>query len=925
MHKFSVCDVVACFFCLVSAANGAIIQGPVVDAITYSTARVTWITDVSSTTVIRYGPTSAYGKTTTGFVSGTIHSWYISGLAPSTTYHFQACSAAGSGTETCSADRTFTTTAQSSQSLPEPPRATVDVSMPMGAWGTPFQIAPDCSNLPAVITSLADLTGNLNYEVRIPARTECRGQFIFPKRPNHTGWVVVRSNSWLPEGTRVSGSSVGQMAVFRTDALPAPRYHLNFLPATCSPDALFSAFNVPGMGVFVCKPQGGPGTPKGISAVAAATGGALVTVPAHGYSTGNVVKVAMTNAGVDGTWRIKVINANQVLLEGAPTPRTYTAGGTVTRNESWMQVPHQSGTTLPTSCTVNSWFYKSDKAPAEAVYWCTQPNVWTNTRLIFTPSGESYAAIQFADGAMQYRFIGLEVTHNPVPNPPPAGWSVKDYKQGSVGSLITTKESNSRIVFDRCDVHGLDYPARLGIGVQLDGSHVALINSRVHKVNRWQSTNDGINDEAFGINIGPGPGPGKIENNYIEAIGITIFFPGAGMEGYHGTPAADYEIRRNYFAHSDKYLYGSPANVSGKNYSNRHHLEWKSGRRMLVEGNIFDTNWADINQGAFVMLSPRLGSLPPPKTITSLSHGIVTVSSDTYPYKPGMLISLRSTGAANHDGIWQVASVPTPTSFRLANAPAGTGTTGSSSAVASDIQVSDIDLRNNIFRYGPNVLWVLGHEYYALNTKTTQRIAFRNNMVHNIDARAGINGGWSSPISSYVGTLGRPGIVVYAARGVEDLTVMNNTMHDVKGTAPTFLFFDAIDDGGNAGLLVQNNIFTASKPNVAQINGTYFGTNALNAGWTAYSGMSWVMTGNVFCCSTPSPSSLVPPLNSLLITEGAIGFNNAAAGDYSLALSSPYTAGKACFGISGDCTSDGKNPGVDFNQLRAVLTPDERH
>jgi hypothetical protein len=346
---------------------------------------------------------------------------------------------------------------------------------------------------------------------------------------------------------------------------------------------------------------------------------------------------------------------------------------------------------------------------------------------------------------------------------------------------------------------------------------------------------------------------------------------------------------------------------------------------MVVAGNIFDTNWADINQGAFIALSPRSGAVPPSKKITGVSYGTVTVPSGEDPYKPGMLVSITGTGAANHDGIWQVSSVPTPTTFRLVNGPAGTGAAGSAALVASDIQISDIAIRNNIFRYGPHVISIIGHHNDSPNTKTTQRIAFRNNLVHNIDAHSAMNGGWSSPLSTFSGSAGRPGILIYATLGVEDLSILNNTIYDVKGTTPTYLFFDGIERGGGAGLRVQNNIFAANPSTLAQITGTYFGVNALNAGWTAYQNASWTMNGNVFCCNaSPSSNALIPPFNSLPATLGAIGFSNVALGDFSLLASSPYAAGKRCFAIAGDCTADGKDVGVDFDQLGRVLTPDDR-
>ena len=46
-----------------------------------------------------------------------------------------------------------------------------------------------------------------------------------------------------------------------------------------------------------------------------------------------------------------------------------------------------------------------------------------------------------------------------------------------------------------------------------------------------------------------------------------------------------------------------------------------------------------------------------------------------------------------------------------------------------------------------------------------------------------------------------------------------------------------------------------------------------------------------------------------------IGFANALGGDFTLLPSSPFKAGSSCFGVPGDCTSNGGDPGVDMQTL----------
>ncbi|MGH9628419.1 MAG: fibronectin type III domain-containing protein [Bryobacteraceae bacterium] len=911
-------------FCFVVSAGAQpnIIHGPVVDAITYSSVRITWVTDAEATTFIRYGLTSSYDATTTGVKDVRIHSWYLSGLAPSTVYHYQVCSATEA--EICSADQTLTTAEAppGAPAGPEPPRQYVDTSMPSGAYGDPFRIEPDCSNLHSVFESIAALNDELNYEIRIPAGTECRGQFTFPHRPNHKGWIVVRSDGtdsgFVEEGTRVTEEFRPRMAMFRTDALPASRLTLNSLPTPCSPGTLFWATNSPGMALFVCKPQGASNGAKPITGISSESDSVTVTAPGHGYATGNVVRLSGTKMGIDNSWRITVIDENSFTLNGARAKGSFPGEATVTRNDAWTQVSHTTGTELPQECYVNDWFFKTDVSPnTEAAYWCTSPNQWTNVRAINTSSGTNYAAIQFAPNARRYRFIGIEVTHNPVPDTPPSEWSWRNYRQGMIGSLVMTRESNSHIFFDRCDIHGLDYPSRVGQGISLDGSNVAVIDSRIHKITRWQEKPDGGNLEAIAINVANGPGPGKIQNNLLEAIGITVFFPDAS---YNTRPPADYVFRRNHFSHPDKYLAGSPENESRKNYKNRHLFELKRGRRMLIEGNIFDGNWADHNQGAMVMLSVRPGPVSA-KTIKKIENGTVTVDSGSDPFQAGTLVYIYGSGAANHDGIRRIASVESATKFTIENPPMGSGETGRVVAVASDVQISDIDIRSNIFRNGPNLLWITGHQDSGgaggtMNTKTTQRIRLLNNLIYGMDARSASAGGRVSPVGQVRN--GRSGITVWASSGMEDLIVKNNTIYNFKGNLPSLLAFDSNHSGAHAGLEVRNNIFTSARNIIAQISGNSFGFEALNKQWTAHPNSQWVVTNNVFCCDAAA-GSRSPYRNVYVDSELAIGFMNIFLADFRLIDISSFKAGSRCYDNEGDCTTDGSDPGVNMSVLEEAL------
>jgi parallel beta-helix repeat protein len=88
-----------------------------VSNITYNSATIIWKTEESSTSVVEYGTSMAYGSSASDVSMVTSHSLTLSGLSPSTTYHFRVKSADGDNNTEISPDYTFTT----SPAPPPPP------------------------------------------------------------------------------------------------------------------------------------------------------------------------------------------------------------------------------------------------------------------------------------------------------------------------------------------------------------------------------------------------------------------------------------------------------------------------------------------------------------------------------------------------------------------------------------------------------------------------------------------------------------------------------------------------------------------------------------------------------------------------------------------------------------------------------------
>ena len=100
----------------VTASFSGVPTGPAISGVqatpSQGSAVVTWTTDVASTSSVSAGPTTAYELGAFGSATQvTNHSVTITGLSPSTTYHYRVASTNGGGQTSTGADATFTTTA----------------------------------------------------------------------------------------------------------------------------------------------------------------------------------------------------------------------------------------------------------------------------------------------------------------------------------------------------------------------------------------------------------------------------------------------------------------------------------------------------------------------------------------------------------------------------------------------------------------------------------------------------------------------------------------------------------------------------------------------------------------------------------------------------------------------------------------------
>lgn len=89
---------------------------PVISGVTNSVGDtnvgIAWTTDISSDTAVDYGPTTNYGATVSNSASVTSHASILTGLTPSTAYHYRVKSKGATTLQSVAGDFTFTTNPQ---------------------------------------------------------------------------------------------------------------------------------------------------------------------------------------------------------------------------------------------------------------------------------------------------------------------------------------------------------------------------------------------------------------------------------------------------------------------------------------------------------------------------------------------------------------------------------------------------------------------------------------------------------------------------------------------------------------------------------------------------------------------------------------------------------------------------------------------
>ncbi|HKT81228.1 MAG TPA: carbohydrate-binding protein [Vicinamibacterales bacterium] len=197
-------------------------------------------------------------------------------------------------------------------------------------------------------------------------------------------------------------------------------------------------------------------------------------------------------------------------------------------------------------------------------------------------SNNTMSALTTAPGAHHYRLQFLEFQANQL--------GMGDII--ALGDGSTAQNSLSQVphdlVVDRVYVHG-DPQSGQKRGIGLNTASTTIVNSYISDIKAAGQDSQAI----AGWN---GPGPFYITNNYLEAAGENLLFGGADTS-IVGLIPSDITITKNYFS--------KPLAWQSQNWTVKNLFELKNAQHVVVDGNLFENNWAAAQTGYAIVLTPR--------------------------------------------------------------------------------------------------------------------------------------------------------------------------------------------------------------------------------------------------------------------------------------------------------------------------------
>ncbi len=200
---------------------------------------------------------------------------------------------------------------------------------------------------------------------------------------------------------------------------------------------------------------------------------------------------------------------------------------------------------------------------------------------ILAPLSIGAPAIRTEPGAHHYRLLGL---------------SIRPASDGICNDLILLGDGSEQqtalgqmphdLMLDRCLIQGLS-GGECKRGIALNASNVSITGCHISDIKRQ-------GQDAQAICGWNGPGPFVIENNYLEASGENLLFGGSDP-WIEGLVPSDITIRGNHIAKPLAWR-GEPGSGPSA-WTVKNLLELKNARRVVIENNLMENNWAQAQAG----------------------------------------------------------------------------------------------------------------------------------------------------------------------------------------------------------------------------------------------------------------------------------------------------------------------------------------
>lgn len=201
------------------------------------------------------------------------------------------------------------------------------------------------------------------------------------------------------------------------------------------------------------------------------------------------------------------------------------------------------------------------------------------------------SAIKTKSRAHHYYFLGIELAATDF------SWNLIEI--GSAEKNIDDLPHD--ITFDRVYLHG---HKTLGSrrGIAMNGRRIAVVNS-------WLSDFKEVGFDSQAICAWNGKTL-KIVNNYLEGAGENVMMGGA-KPSIPNLLCSDIEVRYNHFYKPLSWRTADPS-YEGTHWSVKNLFELKNTDRVWIQGNVFENNWSDAQNGFAILFTPRTesGSCP---------------------------------------------------------------------------------------------------------------------------------------------------------------------------------------------------------------------------------------------------------------------------------------------------------------------------